>query len=57
MKDKVNTLVTLEKEGEVSLVCLNDQGSFNSLSEDLLKELNNVTDDMNYLKGKINGRD
>ena len=25
--------------------------------EDLLKELNNVTDDMNYLKGKINGRD
>ena len=24
--------------------------------EDILKELNNVTDDINYLKGKINGR-
>ena len=24
--------------------------------EDLLKELNDVTDDINYLKGKINGR-
>jgi len=24
--------------------------------EDIIKELNNVTDDINYLKGKINGR-
>jgi len=24
--------------------------------EDLIKELNDVTDDINYLKGKINGR-
>ena len=24
--------------------------------EDLIKELNDVTDDLNYLKGKINGR-
>ena len=27
-----------------------------SRHEDLLKELNDVTDDINYLKGKINGR-
>ena len=39
MKDKENALVTLEKEGEVSLVCLNDRDSFNSLSKNLLKEL------------------
>ena len=32
-------LVILEREEEVSLISLNDQGSFNSLSEDLLKEL------------------
>ena len=39
MQDKASALVTLEKEGEVSLVCLNDRDSFNSLSENLLKEL------------------
>ena len=32
-------LVILEKEEEVSLISLNDESSFNSLSEDLLKEL------------------
>lgn len=32
-------LVVLEKEEEVSLISLNDEGSFNSLSEDLLTEL------------------
>ena len=36
---KAKNLVTLEKEEEVSLISLNDQSSFNSLSEDLLKEL------------------
>ena len=29
----------MEKKEEVSLISLNDQSSFNSLSEDLLKEL------------------
>ena len=32
-------LVILEREEEASLISLNDEGSFNSLSEDLLKEL------------------
>ena len=32
-------LVILEKEEGVSLISLNDKNSFNSLSEDLLKEL------------------
>ena len=32
-------LVILEKEEGVSLISLNDENSFNSLSEDLLKEL------------------
>ena len=32
-------LVILEKEEEASLISLNDESSFNSLSEDLLKEL------------------
>lgn len=36
---KGNNLVTLEKEEEVSLISLNDEDSFNSLSENLLKEL------------------
>ena len=39
MKEKSNHLVTLEKEKEVSLISLNDEGSFNSLSKNLLKEL------------------
>ena len=26
-------------------------------NEDLIKELNDVTDDINFLKGRINGRD
>ena len=39
MKEKSSPLVTLEKEEEVSLISLNDEGSFNSLSENLLKEL------------------
>ena len=39
MSKKQNNQVTLEKEDEVSLVSLNDQGSINSLSEKLLKEL------------------
>jgi len=39
MKEKSNPLVTLEKEEEVSLISLNDEGSFNSLSKNLLKEL------------------
>ena len=39
MKEKSNHLVTLEKEEEVSLISLNDEGSFNSLSKNLLKEL------------------
>ena len=32
-------LVILEREEEASIISLNDEGSFNSLSEDLLKEL------------------
>ena len=39
MNDQSNALVTLQKEEEVSLISLNDEGSFNSLSENLLKEL------------------
>ena len=39
MNDQSNALVTLQKEEEVSLINLNDEGSFNSLSENLLKEL------------------
>ena len=39
MSKKQNNQVTLEREEEVSLVSLNDQGSINSLSEKLLKEL------------------
>lgn len=39
MKEKSSPLVTLEKEEEVSLISLNDEGSFNSLSKNLLKEL------------------
>ena len=39
MAEKSNHLVTLEKEEEVSLISLNDEGSFNSLSKNLLKEL------------------
>jgi enoyl-CoA hydratase/carnithine racemase len=39
MKEKSNPLVALEKEEEVSLISLNDEGSFNSLSKNLLKEL------------------
>ena len=42
MSKKQNNQVTLEKEDEVSLVSLNDQGSINSLSEKLLKELFDV---------------
>ena len=36
---KTKDLVILEKEKGVSLISLNDENSFNSLSEDLLKEL------------------
>ena len=36
---KSKNLVILEKEKGVSLISLNDENSFNSLSEDLLKEL------------------
>ena len=36
---KSKNLVILEKEEDVSLINLNDKDSFNSLSEDLLKEL------------------
>ncbi|MEE3165146.1 MAG: enoyl-CoA hydratase [Pseudomonadota bacterium] len=36
---KTKNLVILEKEEEVSLISLNDEGSFNSLSVDLLNEL------------------
>ena len=36
---KTKNLVILEKEEGVSLISLNDESSFNSLSEDLLKEL------------------
>ena len=36
---KSKNLVILEKEEDVSLISLNDKDSFNSLSEDLLKEL------------------
>ena len=39
MNDQSNALVTLQKEEEVSLISLNDESSFNSLSENLLKEL------------------
>ena len=39
IKNKPNALITLEREEEVSLISLNDQGSFNSLSENLLIEL------------------
>ena len=39
MAEKSNHLVTLEKEEEVSVISLNDEGSFNSLSKNLLKEL------------------
>jgi len=39
MNDQSNALVTLQKEEEVSIISLNDEGSFNSLSENLLKEL------------------
>ena len=38
-KVKSKNLVILEKEEDVSLISLNDKDSFNSLSEDLLKEL------------------
>ena len=38
-KVKSKNLVILEKEEDVSLINLNDKDSFNSLSEDLLKEL------------------
>ena len=37
--EKSNQLVALEKEEEVSLISLNDEGSFNSLSKNLLNEL------------------
>ena len=36
---KTKNLVLLEREEEVSLIILNDQNSFNSLSEGLLKDL------------------
>ena len=36
---KTKSLVILEKKARVSLITLNDENSFNSLSEDLLKEL------------------
>jgi len=39
---KPNRLVMLEREEEVSIIILNDKDSFNSLSEDLLKELLNA---------------
>ena len=39
MTEKSNHLVALEKEEEVSLISLNDEGSFNSLSKNLLNEL------------------
>ena len=39
MKEKSNPLVIVEKEEEATLISLNDGGSFNSLSENLLKEL------------------
>ena len=39
MNSQSKALVTLQKEEEVSLISLNDEGSFNSLSENLLKEL------------------
>jgi len=42
MNDQSNALVTLQKEEEVSIISLNDEGSFNSLSENLLKELFDV---------------
>ena len=36
---KNDNLVVIEKEEEVSLITLNDEGSFNALSEDLLNKL------------------
>ena len=36
---KTKNLVLLEREEEISLIILNDQNSFNSLSEGLLKDL------------------
>ncbi len=39
MNSQSKALVTLQKEEEVSLISLNDENSFNSLSENLLKEL------------------
>ena len=39
MTEKSNRLVALEKEEEVSLISLIDEGSFNSLSKNLLNEL------------------
>ena len=39
MNSQSKALVTLQKEEEVSLITLNDESSFNSLSENLLKEL------------------
>ena len=39
MNSQSKALVTLQKEEEVSLISLNDESSFNSLSENLLKEL------------------
>ena len=42
MNSQSKALVTLQKEEEVSIISLNDEGSFNSLSENLLKELFDV---------------
>ncbi len=39
MRKKPNNQVILEKEDEVSLVSLNDQGSFNSLSGKVIKRI------------------
>ena len=36
---KNDNLVVIEKEEEVSLITLNDESSFNALSEDLLNKL------------------
>jgi hypothetical protein len=53
----------MDKLGEVEDICIKLIDRWNRSDEirdrrheDLIKEINDVTDDINYLKGKINGR-
>tara|TARA_R110002020_G_scaffold80247_8_gene200328 strand:- start:311 stop:559 length:249 start_codon:yes stop_codon:yes gene_type:complete len=53
----------MDKLGEVEDICIKLIDRWNRSDEirdrrheDLIKELNDVTDDISYLKGKINGR-